>query len=111
MECNINTISGLLMKKIFNIFTYCVVCLMFASPAMALTTGEFDDDTQYLGGVAVPKETRRHWKLADEYRHYHRYELARKHLLLALTTSNSAELRDALQRELQIVDLQIRTLR
>ena len=56
-------------------------------------------------------ETAMHWRKARAYQNSMRYELARQEYLLALTTCRSEATRNQLQRELQTVDLQIRTLR
>lgn len=56
-------------------------------------------------------ETAMHWRKARKYQNDMRYELARQEYLLALTTCRSEATRNQLQRELQTVDLQIRTLR
>ncbi len=77
-----------------------------------MTVEEFEDKPKHdQRKIPIPHETIHHWELATEYKYSRRYELARQHLLLALATCNSTELRDTLQRELQIVDLQIRTMR
>ncbi len=60
---------------------------------------------------SVPREAAHDLKLAKKYAKERRYELARQHYLLALASSNTAELRDSIQRELQVIDLKIRTLR
>ncbi len=61
--------------------------------------------------VPVPYETQKHFDLAIEYKEDRRYELARQHFLLALAASNTSELRDKIQKYLDILNLQIRTLR
>ncbi len=99
------------MKNIFKILICGFMALTLVSPALALTVDEFDDKPTKKRNVPIPAETIEHWNLASHYKFNRRYELARQHLLLALTTCNTTELRDELQRELQIVDLQIRTLR
>lgn len=63
---------------------------------------------------AAPKDSEsaaRHWKQARAYQKGMRLELARQEYLLALANCRTEETRDRLQRELQIVDLQLRTLR
>ncbi len=89
------------------IFSFLMIC-----QANAMTVQEFEDKpTHSKRDIPMLEETVEHWELATEYKAERRYELARQHLLLALATCNSTELRDTLQRELQIVDLQIRTMR
>ena len=56
-------------------------------------------------------QTTLHWDKAREYQKAQRFELSRQHYLLALSSCRSEETRDRLQRELQIVDLQLRTMR
>ncbi len=99
------------MKNKFKILIANVLILTFTAPAMALTFDEFDSQQSSQARVKIPDETVEHWELATEYKSERRYELARQHFLLALATCNSSQQRDALQRELQMVDLQIRTLR
>lgn len=60
------------------------------------------EDTEY---------TLQHWKLARKYQKAMRLELARQEYLLALATCRTDQSRDRLQRELQVVEMQIRTLR
>lgn len=63
---------------------------------------------------AVPTdsaETTRLWNTARKYKGQMRYEMARQHYLLALATCRSDETVQRIQRELQIVELQIRSLR
>jgi uncharacterized glyoxalase superfamily metalloenzyme YdcJ len=57
------------------------------------------------------KATMRHWKQARDYERQMRYELARQHYLLALASCRSTSAQTQLQRELESVDLQIRTMR
>ena len=57
------------------------------------------------------QQTTYHWKKARAYQQEQRYELARQHYLLSLSACRSEETRDQLQRDLQIIDLQLRTLR
>ncbi len=98
------------MKNIF--FTFmALMSLVFVSPALALTVEEFNDKPRLAPKTDMLEETIEHWELATKYKGDRRYELARQHYLLALATCNTTELRDTLQRELQIIDLQIRTLR
>ncbi|MEG2173630.1 MAG: hypothetical protein RRY29_10315 [Desulfovibrionaceae bacterium] len=56
-------------------------------------------------------ETTRLWNMARKYKDQMRYEMARQHYLLALATCRSDETVQRIQRELQIVELQIRSLR
>ncbi len=100
------------MKNFLKIYICTLVCLMFTCQAQALTVKEFDDMPKHeKRDIPIPEETKHHWELAMDYKYDGRYELARQHFLLALATCNSTELRDTLKRELQSVDLQIRTMR
>jgi len=57
------------------------------------------------------KATAHNWKLARDYERQMRYELARQHYLLALAACRSESTQMQLRRELESVDLQIRTMR
>jgi len=57
------------------------------------------------------KGTMQNWKLARDYERQMRYELARQHYLLALASCRSEPAQRQLRRELESVDLQIRTMR
>jgi hypothetical protein len=57
------------------------------------------------------KATARNWKLARDYERQMRYELARQHYLLALASCRSEPTQTQLRRELESIDLQIRTMR
>ena len=61
--------------------------------------------------LADTKATTHHWKLARDYERQMRYELARQHYLLALASCRSESTQTQLRRELESVDLQIRTMR
>jgi hypothetical protein len=61
--------------------------------------------------LADTKVTTHHWKLARDYERQMRYELARQHYLLALASCRSEPTQTQLRRELESVDLQIRTMR
>jgi len=61
--------------------------------------------------LADTKVTARNWKLARDYERQMRYELARQHYLLALASCRSEPTQTQLRRELESVDLQIRTMR
>lgn len=56
-------------------------------------------------------ETTRHWNIARKYKTQMRFELAKQHLLLALSACRSDITMQRIQRELQIVELQIRSMR
>ena len=95
-------------------------CALLSSPALALSTWDSPqaDVQQAAPKRAHPDErprdtvaTTAHWDKARQYQQQQRFELARQHYLLALTTCRTEETRDRLQRELQIVDLQLRTMR
>ena len=75
------------------------------------------DRVQAAGASAVfdrladTKVTLHNWKLARDYERGMRYELARQHYLLALASCRSEPTQTQLRRELESVDLQIRTMR
>lgn len=56
-------------------------------------------------------ETSRYWNMARNYKKQMRYEMARQYYLLALAGCRSDVSVQRIQRELQIVELQIRSLR
>lgn len=55
--------------------------------------------------------TRRHWVTARDYQRQMRYELARQHYVLALAACRNSRTQAQLKRELEGVDLQIRSMR
>ena len=57
------------------------------------------------------RATMHNWKLARDYERQMRYELARQHYLLALASCRSESTQTQLRRELESVDLHIRTMR
>ena len=57
------------------------------------------------------RATQYNWKLARDYERQMRYELARQHYLLALASCRTEPAQTQLRRELEGVDLQIRTMR
>jgi hypothetical protein len=57
------------------------------------------------------RATTQNWKLARDYERQMRYELARQHYLLALAACRTESTQMQLRRELESVDLQIRTMR
>jgi hypothetical protein len=61
--------------------------------------------------LAESGETVQNWSLARRYQAAGRYELARQHYSLALSTVRTQSALDMLKRELVAVDLQIRALR
>ena len=60
---------------------------------------------------ADTQATIHNWKLARDYERQMRYELARQHYLLALASCRSEATQTQLRRELESIDLQIRTMR
>ena len=60
---------------------------------------------------ADTRTTEHNWKLARSYERQMRYELARQHYLLALASCRSESVQAQLRRELESIDLQIRTMR
>jgi hypothetical protein len=69
------------------------------------------DASRTFDRLADTKATRHNWQLARDYEGQMRYELARQHYLLALASCRSEPTQMQLRRELESVDLQIRTMR
>ena len=90
-------------------FTLCVLLcgFAFAQPDHARSAGASATFDRFVDTRA----TMRNWKLARDYEQQMRYELARQHYLLALASSRSEPAQTQLRRELESVDLQIRTMR
>lgn len=93
-----------------------LVLLSLCAPAVAatLTTDSPPRQARKTTKVAVPKdsrETSRYLAMARNYKNQMRYEMARQYYLLALAGSNSQASVERIQRELQVVELQIRSLR
>lgn len=63
--------------------------------------------------ATVPEsdEALHNWQQGRTYQAQGRFELAREHYLLALAAARSDDTRDALAREVHVVDRQIQTLR
>jgi len=77
------------------------------TPAQAAASGQ----SAVFDRLADTKATVHHWKLARDYEREMRYELARQHYLLALASCRASSTQEQLRRELESVDLQIRTMR
>ena len=69
------------------------------------------DASRAFDRLADTRATRHNWQLARDYERQMRYELARQHYLLALASCRSEPTQTQLRRELESVDLQIRTMR
>lgn len=82
-----------------------LICTLLAS-ALAVTG---------CGGrvATVPDsdEAIQNWHRGRDYQAQGRYELAREHYLLAIASARTADVHDALARELATVDRQLRSLR
>ncbi len=94
--------------SVFNRLTIAVLLVfcMACTPVFITATEAFASDEK-----PIPADTARNLSFAKKYRTEGRYELARQHYLLALATCNTTTLRDTIQRDLQTLELQIRTLR
>ena len=79
-------------------------CLLAAGAAQAASSAQFDS-------ISDTQATRHHWTLARDYEKQMRYELARQHYLLALAACRTEASQAQLRRELESIDLQIRTMR
>jgi len=94
-------------------WAFCLgVCVLlcgfgFAQPGHA----QASDASWAFDRLADTDATMHHWKLARDYERQMRYELARQHYLLALVSCRSDPTQTQLRRELESVDLQIRTMR
>ena len=82
-------------------------CFALAQPGHAQAAGT----SAAFERISDTKATTHHWKLARDYERQMRYELARQHYLLALASCRSEPTQTQLRRELESVDLQIRTMR
>ncbi len=92
------------MQTLYKITATCILMLVFIF-------GSHMNAQASERRVPVPYETQKHFDLAIEYKEDMRYELARQHFLLALAACNTSELRNKIQKYLDILNLQIRTLR
>jgi hypothetical protein len=105
--------TAILQKKRMSGWTLCFgVCALlcgfaFAQPGHASAAGA----NAAFDRIADTKATTHNWKLARDYERQMRYELARQHYLLALASCRSESTQTQLRRELESVDLQIRTMR
>ena len=83
------------------------ICALALSPLACAWAGS--------GFDALPpdetKATNKHWRMARDYEQQMRYELARQHYALALAACRSSDTQMQLRRELESIDLQIRTMR
>jgi len=79
----------------------------FSQPEHVRAAGE----SAAFDSLADTQATTQNWRLARDYERQMRYELARQHYLLALASCRSETTQAQLRRELESVDLQIRTMR
>ena len=78
----------------------------------ALASGSaYAASSEHFDSIRDTQTTQRHWALARDYEKQMRYELARQHYLLALAACRSEASQAQLRRELEGIDLQIRTMR
>jgi hypothetical protein len=88
------------------------VCALLCGVALALPDhGLTAGASAAFDRFADTRATNENWKLARVYERQMRYELARQHYLLALAACRSESAQAQLRRELESIDLQIRTLR
>ena len=85
----------------------CGLAFTLPAPAQAAASGQ----SAVFDRLTDTKATTHNWKLARDYERQMRYELARQHYLLALASCRSTSTQEQLRRELESVDLQIRTMR
>lgn len=74
----------------------------------ACTSSSFKNPDRLLGDAPVAEA---YWQKAHAYRNAGRFEMARQQYLLALSACHTEECKNRVQRELQTVDLLIRTMR
>ena len=104
MQRNANRLSG---------WRLCLgVCALlygaaFIQPGHVLAAGS----TASFERISDTRATTHNWKLARDYERQMRYELARQYYLLALAACRSESAQAQLKRELESIDLQIRTMR
>lgn len=83
------------------------ILLLLASLALPALAG----CGRQVASVPESDEALHNWHQGRTYQAQGRYELAREHYLLALAAARSDDVRDALTREVDVVDRQIKTLR
>jgi hypothetical protein len=89
-----------------------LLCAWLLSGAFPVVTpAGAADRPEYFDALSDTKATQRHWRTARDYERQMRYELARQHYLLALASCRSSRTQEQLRRELEGIDLQIRTMR
>ncbi len=89
-------------------FAVLLSCMLPSAPFLGGHVSLAQANTEYK---PIPPETKRNLSFAKKYEKERRYELARQHYLLALSTSNTTTLRDTIRRDLEMIELKIRTLR
>ena len=87
------------------------VCAWLCGLACALPGREAAGASAAFDRLFDTKATTHHWQLARDYERQMRHELARQHYLLALASCRSESAQAQLRRELESIDLQIRTMR
>ena len=102
MQQNIKRMSGWALC-----FGLCALLWGFACPQPSQAA----DASRAFDRLSDTRATRYNWKLARDYERQMRYELARQHYLLALASCRTEPTQTQLRRELESVDLQIRTMR
>lgn len=83
------------------------ILLLLTSLALTALTG----CGKQVASVPESDEALHNWHQGRTYQAEGRYELAREHYLLSLAAARSDDVRDALAREVDVVDRQIKTLR
>lgn len=99
-----------------HIYRWLTVLLLFVGLGMTGNSVQAQSTQNMVkhGPDDVPEdsvETKRHWNKARRYKEQMRLEMARQEFLLALATSRTEATIQHIQRELQIVELQIRSKR
>ena len=89
----------------------CILCCAFAFAQPDHVQAGSTSASRSFDRLTDTKATQHHWKLARDYERQMRFELARQHYLLALASCRSEPTQAQLRRELESIDLQIRTMR
>lgn len=99
------------MRYIYSTGLALLIVLAIGAPTLAVASETAPKRTPPDAVPTDSAETTRLWNMARAYKAQMRLEMARQQYLLALATCRSEDTVQRIQRELQIVELQIRSLR
>ncbi len=88
-----------------------LICIFVLYGGICFVANDGTVHAQIFIASSESDETIRNLKYAQKYEEDRRYELAKQHYLLALSTCRTVKMRNHIQRYLQGVELQIRSLR